>query len=146
MLSKKCRTFSNSLIKRINMICCSNNLNENFNIFPNSTLCVQKKINDTLWISYGNILKFRGSETSGPESVISKIMYFNTLNPNHSQGKFSRRQIDYFFFVFFFSYVLFLQKTGFDVSCKGNSLHDMSNPIFGKKNKQNISKYFNAAC
>ena len=146
MLSKKCRTFSNSLIKRINMICCSNNLNENFNIFPNSTLCVQKEINDALWISYGNILKFRGSETSGPESVISKIMYFNTLNPNHSQGKFSRRQIDYFFFFFFFLMFCFSRKQALTFHAKETVCMTCQILFSGKKNKQNISKYFNAAC
>ena len=31
----------------------------------------------------------------------------------------------------YFSY--FSQKTGFDILCKGNSLHEVSNPIFYEK-------------
>ena len=36
-------------------------------------------------------------------------------------------------------FVLFYQKIGFDILCKGDNLHEMSNPIFWE-NKKNISK------
>ena len=36
-------------------------------------------------------------------------------------------------------FFLFYQKIGFDISCKGDNLHEMSNPIFWE-NKKNISK------
>ena len=33
----------------------------------------------------------------------------------------------------------FPQKTGFDISCKGDNLHEMSNPIFWEKEEQYIN-------
>ena len=52
-------------------------------------------------------------------------------NLYHSLSLFSRRQIGDF---------IFLQKTGFDISCKlfkGDNLHEMAKHVCGK-NKENI--------
>ena len=49
-------------------------------------------------------------------------MYYNTY---HATGRFSGQQFD------IFSY--FSKKIGSDISCKGDNLHEMQNPIFMEK-------------
>ena len=53
---------------------------------------------------------------------------------------FSNEILNYFYFVLFF-----LQKIGFDISCKlsGDNLHEMSKPISGENKKNIINCWLN---
>ena len=62
-----------------------------------------------------------------------------------SLGSFSRRQIEFVIYFYLFIYFIFFffffitKKTGFDISCNGDNLHEMQ-ILFSWKNKKNISK------